>query len=210
MARRAGLGPTEILGEPGQNPFAALTSIEAIARLGDRSADLPRALSLTERPTAWLVLARIGERPWFFTVGEPVEFAPTLCELAWNDTETSECDVPQEVLQVLSDHEAFLRAAVAAPASLQLDAPEAVAWRVLLASARTLELSTEDLVDLRERLLRRHRQGVRRRLARLVAEHSMPRLLRYVRGIPSPLTAPRITLVTCLGVAPEHTGRLGV
>lgn len=176
------------------SPFAALTALDELARLAEVGITLPAAATLTEAPTIWLVLADVDGRPWFFALGGDVDFASALAELVWDNRRARACDVPSIVTSTLQARESFLRAAVSAPTPLELDAPEARAWRLLV------DAGVDDLDAIRPRLLRRQRLSARRQLERLVETRSSARLARYVRTLRAPEPAPSIRLVAALGI----------
>jgi hypothetical protein len=210
-ARGAGVQPSEVLCGGGFNPFDTLTTLEHSALMASSASDpsLPPAAKLVADPDAWLVLATIGDRPWLFAVSE-VQIGPVLRDLAWSSEQLTRCAVPVQVRDALQRRSRLLRASLAAPAPLELDAPEVAAWRQLIDAAGVLRLTDEQLAELRERLLQRQRLGVRRQLATLVSANSAPRLLRYVGRLSKPRTEAPVSLVSCLGVRVEQGGKSGV
>lgn len=195
-ARGIGFGDVET------GPFAALTTLDRLA-LGDApTIDLPRAAKIVADPTTWLVLARVDGRPWFFVVGpdRSASFVVQLSELAHRDDEVMPCEVPPIVSDTLHARERFLRGALQAPTTLMLDAPEASAWRALIADAVALGLGRDALDAIRSRLLRRQRLGTRRMLQHLVDTGSTSRLARFAAELPAPREAVKVELVCTLGV----------
>ncbi len=193
-AREVGFADTQC------GPLAGLTAIERVALRDITPPPLPPAAAIVEEPTTWLVLARVSGRPWFFVVGGEQSFASRLAELAWDESAIVECAVPEVVTSVLANRERFLVAAHAAPPALALDAPEAAAWRVITGAAESLKIERSELLELRSRLIRGQRLGVRRQLLRLAHGGSPSRLLRYVRSLDAPENSPSVELVSALGI----------
>lgn len=195
----------------GENPLAALTALDRLATQFDNpDADLPRCIKLVDAPRAWIVIARIeGDdlRDWWFRVEEerPVHdmraIVADLAELVWDDRPLRPvADLPAEIQAIVEQRQRFLISARHAPAALTLDDPATVAWRMLCAAREELKIT--DLEDVRDRLLRRHSAGVRRRLGQFTERTSnVAALLRYARTLaPAGSTDVRVRVVSALGI----------
>lgn len=184
------------------DPLADWTTLERIAGLLPDAAELPRAAKLTATPNVWLCLAEISGRVWMFVVGAR-DFVALLSDLVWDERPLQRCDVPEVVRAAVDARAESLRAALLAPSTIGLDAPQARAWRLLTASHNGSPVA---LHALRERLIQPHPVAIERSLTRLVEASDVEQLRRLLATLPPPST-PEVRLISTLGIEANKEGK---